>query len=585
MMQPGQFIGQYQIVEPLGQGGMATVYKAFHARLNRHIAIKMIHKAHLEDSGFVARFEREAQIVAALEHPNIVPVYDFAEHEGQPYIIMKLIEGCTLKESLNDGPLQLKEILTIIPPLAAALDYAHAQGILHRDIKPSNIILDRKGMPYLTDFGLARLAQAGESTYSQDMLLGTPYYISPEQAMGDRELDKRTDLYSFGVVIYELLVGQVPYSSGTPLSIIHDHIYRPLPLPSAANPEIPTQVEKVLLKAIAKEADDRYQSGVEMVAALRETIGVAQLNALNPERRHTVAETLVRVRAEQQEASELTYKSSVTPTSKPAIPTEVASNTKRERNPLIVVAVVMLVLVMLVSLALLQAARQSSVREESPSIELYDVPSLTQAEAGTAVAGNPNDPASYLAVARAALVAGDNDAVNRMLLAGARITDDPVRYWLTVGTGAVESDNMDIAFAAYRESLLRSESGENYPQVRAFVGEQLYNAVLVPGAVDGVNWRRLLALREDQAVPPLLDTMQARALISNGRLQLSLAEREITRILGESPELAEAYLVRGDLYAARGRREDARQEWESARSQADAPQWVRERATELIEPS
>lgn len=584
-MQPGQFIGQYQIVEPLGQGGMATVYKAFHARLNRHIAIKMIHKAHLEDSGFVARFEREAQIVAALEHPNIVPVYDFAEHEGQPYIIMKLIEGCTLKESLNDGPLQLKEILTIIPPLAAALDYAHAQGILHRDIKPSNIILDRKGMPYLTDFGLARLAQAGESTYSQDMLLGTPYYISPEQAMGDRELDKRTDLYSFGVVIYELLVGQVPYSSGTPLSIIHDHIYRPLPLPSAANPEIPTQVEKVLLKAIAKEADDRYQSGVEMVAALRETIGVAQLNALNPERRHTVAETLVRVRAEQQEASELTYKSSVTPTSKPAIPTEVASNTKRERNPLIVVAVVMLVLVMLVSLALLQAARQSSVREESPSIELYDVPSLTQAEAGTAVAGNPNDPASYLAVARAALVAGDNDAVNRMLLAGARITDDPVRYWLTVGTGAVESDNMDIAFAAYRESLLRSESGENYPQVRAFVGEQLYNAVLVPGAVDGVNWRRLLALREDQAVPPLLDTMQARALISNGRLQLSLAEREITRILGESPELAEAYLVRGDLYAARGRREDARQEWESARSQADAPQWVRERATELIEPS
>ena len=595
-MQPGQSIGQYQIVEPLGQGGMATVYKAYHPRLNRHVAIKMIHKGHLEDPGFVARFEREAQIVASLEHPNIVPVFDFAEHEGQPYIVMKLVKGCTLKSILNGSPLQLNDILTLLPPLADALDYAHGQGILHRDIKPSNVIIDMKGVPYLTDFGLARLAMAGESTFSQDMLLGTPYYISPEQAMGDHELDNRTDLYSFGVVLYELMVGQVPYSSGTPLSIIHDHIYRPLPLPSLINPEIPQKVEAVLLKALAKEADERYQSAREMVSVLRDSVSSSQLETLNPERRRTIADTLVRIRAEQEEASQRTYKSSVTPLPsadasagvqrETPVPSQSRETRKKSSLAAIVGVVVIIALVLLIGFVLIRNIGQGANNTGSSAIQLYDVPVLTPNEAATAVANNPNDPASYLAAARAALQIGDNDTASRMILAGARITDDPVKYWLTVGAGAIDAERIDVAFAAYREALLRAESGDNYPQVRALVGEQLYNAVQVPRAIDTMSWRQMFALQQDQAVPPLLEVMHARGLISNGgRIALNNAEREINRVLGESPDLAEAILIRGDLYYARGERENARQQWEAAHSQEDAPQWVRDRATEFMEPS
>jgi serine/threonine-protein kinase len=265
-------IGAYQIIAPLGQGGTATVYRAFHARLNRFVAIKMIHQAYLDDPNFLTRFEREAQIIAALEHPHIVPVYDFSEHEGEPYLVMKLIEGSTIKALNAKRPLSGDEILALLTPIAEALDYAHNCGVLHRDIKPSNILLDAASTPYLTDFALARAAASGESTISQDTLLGTPHYISPEQARGKVMVDHRSDLYSLGVVLYELLVGTVPFSGGTPYSIINDHLYQPLPMPSSINPEIPPQVEAVLLKALAKTPADRYQSATELVSALRDAL-------------------------------------------------------------------------------------------------------------------------------------------------------------------------------------------------------------------------------------------------------------------------------------------------------------------------
>lgn len=277
---------------------MATIYKAYHARLNRSVAIKIMHQAFLQDSNFIARFEREAQIVASLEHPNIVPIYDFAEYEGQPYLVMKYIEGRTLKALMerSETGVSLSEILRILPPLAEALDYAHRQGVLHRDIKPSNIILDKDGTPYLTDFGLARLAQLGESTLSSDVLLGTPHYISPEQGQGQRDLDHRTDLYSFGVVVYELLVGRVPFSADTPFAVIHDHIYRPVPLPSSLNPEIPPAVEKVLLKALSKAPTDRYPSAMALVQALRQAVTESGLTDLNPARRSIAASSEARAR-------------------------------------------------------------------------------------------------------------------------------------------------------------------------------------------------------------------------------------------------------------------------------------------------
>jgi serine/threonine protein kinase len=268
----GENVGPYRIMEQLGQGGMATVYKAYHAALDRYVAIKVLHPAFLQDPNFLKRFQREAKAVARLEHPNIVPVYDFAEHAGQPYLVMKFIEGDTLKARLRSGRLSKEEGLHIVEAAGSALSYAHHRTILHRDIKPSNLLLSPDGSIYLADFGLARMGEAGESTLSADIMLGTPQYISPEQARGEKNLDAGTDIYSFGVVLYEMVVGRVPFNADTPFSIIHDHIYKPLPIPSRINPRVPPEVERVLLKSLAKERADRYATVDDMVGAFREAV-------------------------------------------------------------------------------------------------------------------------------------------------------------------------------------------------------------------------------------------------------------------------------------------------------------------------
>lgn len=269
---PGENVGAYRIIQQLGQGGMATVHKAYHAALDRYVAIKALHPAFMEDPQFLKRFSREARVVANLDHPNIVPIYDYAEHAGQPYLVMKFIEGETLKARLQRDRLPAQESMTLIKPIGEALSYAHRRGILHRDIKPSNILISTEGVVYLADFGLARIAEMGASTLSGDMLMGTPHYISPEQAKGVKELDQGTDIYSLGVVLYELLVGRVPFDSDTPFSIIHDHIYAELPLPKDINPEIPEEVQRVLLKALAKDPGDRFTQVSDMVVAMERAL-------------------------------------------------------------------------------------------------------------------------------------------------------------------------------------------------------------------------------------------------------------------------------------------------------------------------
>lgn len=265
----GENIGPYRIIEQLGHGGMATVYKAYHASLDRYVAVKALHQAFNEDATFTARFQREARVVAKLEHSHIVPVYDYSEHESRPYLVMKFIEGDTLKARFQKGALSAQEIEQVADSVGSALGYAHQQGVLHRDIKPSNVLLSNEGIMYLADFGLARIAQAGESTLSSDSIMGTPQYISPEQAMGKKDLDAGTDIYSFGVMLYEMVVGQVPFSADTPFSIIHDHIYTPLPLPRDVNPTVPEPVQRVLLKALAKERTDRFDTVEDLVNAFK----------------------------------------------------------------------------------------------------------------------------------------------------------------------------------------------------------------------------------------------------------------------------------------------------------------------------
>ncbi|MEA1977543.1 MAG: protein kinase [Chloroflexota bacterium] len=268
----GENVGPYRIIEQLGQGGMATVFKAYHAALDRYVAIKVLHPAFKEEPNFLSRFQREARVVARLEHPNIVPIYDFAEHKGQPYLVMKFIEGPTLKAYMNEKPLTKEEAVKIVDAVGGALAYAHKQDVLHRDVKPSNVLLSSDGSIYLADFGLARMAQAGASTLSKDVMLGTPQYISPEQGQGVSGLDQRTDIYSFGVLLYEMVVGRVPFNADTPFAIIHDHIYTPLPLPSKVNPNVPEVVEKVLLKSLVKDRKDRFETVEQQVIAFRTAV-------------------------------------------------------------------------------------------------------------------------------------------------------------------------------------------------------------------------------------------------------------------------------------------------------------------------
>lgn len=270
--QEGEEVNGYTVMEQLGRGGMATVFKAYHASLDRYVALKVMHPAFMEDENFLARFQREARVVAKLEHPNIIPVYDFSDHDGRTYLVMKYVEGMTLKGRLQEGPIPPDEGVKIIETLGAGLAYAHDQGVLHRDIKPSNVILAKDGQIFLADFGLARIASAGESTLSSDMMIGTPQYISPEQALGERDLGPATDIYSFGVVVYELVVGQVPYSSDTPFSVVHDHIYKPLPLPRTVNPNVPESMERILLKSLAKDPADRFESVDVMVTAFKKSV-------------------------------------------------------------------------------------------------------------------------------------------------------------------------------------------------------------------------------------------------------------------------------------------------------------------------
>jgi predicted Ser/Thr protein kinase len=267
----GRNLGPYRIVEQVGLGGMATVYKAYQPSMDRYVAIKVLPKHFAADPTFVGRFEQEAKVIAKLENARILPVYDYGEDDGVTYIVMRYLEGGTLTDQLRTGEPGLEEIARIIGQIAEGLDYAHKRGVIHRDMKPSNIMLDHSGDVYITDFGISKLVE-GTAQFTGSGIIGTPAYISPEQGLG-QPVDHRTDIYSLGVVLYQMATNDVPFHAETPLAVVIKHIHEPLPLPRSINPALPEAVENVILKALAKNPDDRYQSCSEMAAALRKAVG------------------------------------------------------------------------------------------------------------------------------------------------------------------------------------------------------------------------------------------------------------------------------------------------------------------------
>jgi serine/threonine-protein kinase len=264
----GKQLGNYQIVGELGRGGMAVVYRAFQPSLNRYVAIKVL-PPHLGfDQEFVKRFQREALASAKLRHPNIVVIHDVGHQQGIYFIVMELLEGHTLKQIVEEeGALPVDRADRIAEQVAAALDYAHQQGFVHRDVKPANIFVGKDDHTTLTDFGIAKAASEAQQLTRTGMLMGTPEYMSPEQAEGG-EVDYRTDLYALGVVLYQMLVGQVPFQGTTPHAILHAVIYEPPPPLRQTRPNLSPAIESVVLKAIDKRPERRYQSGAELASSL-----------------------------------------------------------------------------------------------------------------------------------------------------------------------------------------------------------------------------------------------------------------------------------------------------------------------------
>src|SRR5512137_2755480 len=259
-------IGRYQIIAEIGRGGMATVYRATDPRSEREVAIKVLPREMLHDPQFRTRFEREAKTIAKLEHPAIVPVYDFGEEDGQPYFVMRFMTGGSLSDRIRKGPLSVADVAHLMSRLAPALDSAHNKGIIHRDLKPGNILFDQYGEPYISDFGIAKLTEApGGMTGSA--IVGTPAYMSPEQAQGE-QVDRRSDIYGMGVILFEALSGQQPFHGDTPMSVVVKHITDPVPHILDLKPDLPLGVEKVIGKALAKDKHERYATCQALADAL-----------------------------------------------------------------------------------------------------------------------------------------------------------------------------------------------------------------------------------------------------------------------------------------------------------------------------
>jgi branched-chain amino acid transport system substrate-binding protein len=266
----GAVFGRYEIKGELGRGGMATVYHAFDPRFRRDVALKILPREFLHEQTFRARFEREAQSIAALEHSAIAPVYDFGEEEGQPFLVMRFMPGGSLTDRIQQGPLPLGGITAIMDRIGAALDFAHSKGIIHRDVKPANILFDEAGDPYLSDFGIVKVAET-TAQLTGSGIVGTPAYMAPEM-MERGDLTHLIDVYALGVTLFQMLTGQLPYEAATPIGVLMAHVSKPIPDARDLRPDLPDSIQMIIERAMAKDPVERYQRAGDLAADLRAVV-------------------------------------------------------------------------------------------------------------------------------------------------------------------------------------------------------------------------------------------------------------------------------------------------------------------------
>jgi tRNA A-37 threonylcarbamoyl transferase component Bud32 len=587
----GENVGPYRIISQLGQGGMATVYKAYHASLDRYVAIKVLHAAFKEDPTFTARFAREARVLAKLEHGNIVPIYDFAEHNGDPYLVMKYVEGDTLKARMSQGALSSEEILKVVDAVGSGLSYAHKQGILHRDIKPSNVIITNDNQYFLSDFGLARIASAGESTLSQDTMLGTPNYISPEQAKGVRDLDARTDIYSFGVLIYEMVVGRVPFSGDTPFAIIHDHIYTPLPLPSKVNSNVSEDVERALLKALAKDREDRFADASALVSAFNQAIA-------QPASASMMTKAAAGVAATAPVASNVT----VTAQSPNAAPTVQAAKPADQKpksktwmwiaggvGALVVLAIVGVIAFNAIRNFNQNANRQTQVARGGTNVALGTPqpqggtprpPQGTGVPSGGAtspflptaismVATNPNNADSHLRLAQAYFESGrPNDAVNEYIKA-AELSRNDVRVYME-GARVMQRDSVAV-LTLLADGLEKNKNSRDLQEAAAVA---LNSAILRDDAEPIIA--DYIHRFPESAVPRYALTM-----FYLQRRLLDKAKTSVDEMIAKFPNDPYTYFSSGMLAMANNQRDQAIKEFDKVLADRSAGELLKRRSQEM----
>jgi len=567
----GENVGPYRLIEKLGKGGMATVYKAYHPSLDRYVAIKALHPAFMEHPGFLDRFEREAKVVAKLEHPNIVPIYDFSEHEDRPYLVLKYVQGETLKARLEKSKLTYKETRHIFRVISSALAYAHQESVLHRDVKPSNVLLDKTGGVYLADFGLARIAETSQTTLSGQMMMGTPHYISPEQAKGLGNLDSGTDIYSLGVMMYELLVGEVPFQADTPFSVIHDHIYSPLPLPRDMNPDLNEEMERAILRALAKKREDRYANVSEMMAAFLKAFdflikdhpseGEAPTLALHADARK---KTLARVQAEKEFVD--------TKAIKKETPGE------KEKKKSIPGWVLWMAAPALVLLCLGFTVYQNALKVPGPDLitsetltqeaNFRSAPALSEIKSlNEQIRENPQDPFLRYTLGVAYLEADRPQQANESFRKTYQLAEDNPQLILDLGEGLTDINIW--TYAAY--SFLKVEQlGSPIPEeeLKDKISEALFHA-----AFEDFSWEVLSSKQDVQLDPSLLLLLEARRELLNGKV--NLAEKLVDQVMTDRPDLLEAYLLKSDILFAQERFEEARDLLLELEQFENLPDWIR----------
>lgn len=616
----GEQIGQYTIQSILGQGGMATVYRAYHARLNRYVAIKVIHPD--GDDSFTARFEREAQIVAALDHPNIVPVYDYAEHQGMPYLVMKMIDGVTLRALLADGPLLIKDTLEVLTPLAKALDYAHRQGVLHRDIKPSNVLLDKGSVPYLSDFGLARIAHSSDSSMSAGVVLGTPHYISPEQVLG-KPLDHRADLYSFGIVIYEILLGNVPFTAGTPFKILQDHVTSDVP--PLAEKNLPPQLEIFLRRALAKDPDMRFDSASAMIAELRRIMAetdpgvTARLDQGRAELSTSLAKNWIVFdsRPVPPSSPNLNAATAVAPAG------PVTQSVPPQRlwiwGTVAITAFSITVLAALLYLALRLPSEGTPVPTAPPAGQVNDpnpesqsdrdqpqddrqpppdnnaplanvgqrlnllrtaqASNLPLATAQAQLAAQPRDMARILAVVRAQFRSNDIDGALTTIETGAQYANDQVEYFITAADLAEANDLYYAAVILYNSAYEAFPPNGPVFQIRSEVSSETFR---LHTHLNDISETQLTRLRDraERAGDVFSIANYAVALVGAG--DLAFAQQIIDAAFAEVSPVPELYIARALLKIALNDPAGARADLENISSFRSSPPWVSEFAQQTL---